>query len=111
MGVDNLHDIFDSILLDFTEMDVDKVKDSVQLMTVHASKGLEFPITIVGGFSRAKDRDEDFMDESNIQYVHLSRAIDKLVILDTPLYIDRRFKEYEAKYSKPYKNLKFKLGV
>lgn len=111
MGIKDLQEIMDKILLDFTEIDTGKSKDAVKLLTIHASKGLEFPVTITGGFGGAMVRDDDHFSDSCILYVQLSRAIDKLIILDSPIYIDRRFRESESKYSNVYRKFKSKLGV
>lgn len=111
MQIQDLQEIFDKVLLDFTEIDTTKVKDSVKLLTVHAAKGLEYPVTIVGGFGQGQIKDEDIQSESCILYVQLSRAIEKLIILDSPIFINRKFQEQEAKYSQVYRRLKINLGV
>lgn len=72
-----LHDL----ILNINSYDPDESeKDYVTLSTVHAQKGLESKVTIACGF-RSFSIMEDLGDESNILYVQLSRAIEKLIIV------------------------------
>jgi len=53
--------------------------DSVQIMTMHASKGLEFKaVFIASGFSKPKDGDS--LEEKRLYYVALTRAEHKLYL-------------------------------
>jgi DNA helicase-2/ATP-dependent DNA helicase PcrA len=69
--------------------DVDKEKgkssEAVKLMTLHASKGLEFPVVFMIGMeegifphSRSVDDDRGIEEERNLCYVGITRAQDKL---------------------------------
>ncbi|MCL6632194.1 MAG: UvrD-helicase domain-containing protein [Alicyclobacillus herbarius] len=71
--------------------DVDKEKgkpdNSVRLMTLHASKGLEFPVVFMIGLeegvfphTRSLDTDEGIEEERNLCYVGITRAMRKLHI-------------------------------
>ncbi len=112
MGIRDLHEIFDKLLLDFTEIDTSNVKDSVTLMTTHGSKGLEFPIVITGDQAKAIEHDdEDEYSEGCILYVQLSRAIDHLILFHSKEYVDYAMRSREAKHTKPYAKLKHELGV
>lgn len=72
----------------FTNMDKEQKKRSVKLMTIHASKGLEFPIVFVcclseGIFpsSRVAGYD-DIEEERRLAYVAFTRAEDMLFLSD-----------------------------
>ena len=62
-------------------------KKSVQLMTIHASKGLEYPLVILadcrtGVFpsDRATTTDDDRAEDMRLLYVALTRARDRIVV-------------------------------
>jgi superfamily I DNA/RNA helicase len=84
-------------------------KDAVQLMTIHASKGLEFPIVIMAGceeetfFRNPEDIDFETIDEeSRIFYVGKTRA-EKMVMYTS---CDKRFVNGEEKHLTPVRFLK-----
>lgn len=70
--------------------DVDKTvdeEDMITLMTVHSSKGLEYPIVFLVGMeqglfpiSRAMDNDDDLEEERRLCYVAVTRAEHHLII-------------------------------
>lgn len=57
-------------------------KDAVKLMTVHASKGLEFPVVFVIGMNQDTfpNRRSDIEEERRLCYVAVTRAKEKLYI-------------------------------
>jgi len=72
----------------------------VWLMTMHAAKGLEFPLVIVAGMeeglfphSRSKDDEEEVEEERRLCYVCLTRARQRLVL--TGAARRRVFGEYQ----------------
>ena len=68
--------------------DQDKQKQKVSLMTVHKSKGLEFPVVFIAGVSNGllpHRRAEDYDDERRLFYVAITRAMDKLY-MSAPLF-------------------------
>ena len=72
----------------FTNMDQNEKAQAVKLMTVHAAKGLEFPIVFLCGLSegifpgkRANTR-EKLEEERRLAYVAFTRAKDKLFLSD-----------------------------
>ncbi|GIR29657.1 hypothetical protein CM15mP43_12810 [bacterium] len=86
----------DSNLSDFLEevsllTDIDNWNDSenrVTLMTVHSSKGLEFPVVFVSGLDdglfplfRTFDNQKELEEERRLFYVALTRARDKVFLL------------------------------
>jgi len=70
--------------------DLDLMEDRgrpVTLMTMHASKGLEFPVVFLCGaeeglfpHSRAFDNEDDMEEERRLCYVAMTRAMDRLYI-------------------------------
>lgn len=55
-------------------------KDSVKLVTMHSSKGLEFPVVFIPGLGYMPGRDRDEKDEARLLYVAMTRAMDELVL-------------------------------
>ena len=54
--------------------------ESVKLMTMHSSKGLEFPIVVVSGVGRMPSDNEEDITEAKLLYVAMTRSTDKLLI-------------------------------
>jgi superfamily I DNA/RNA helicase len=58
-----------------------KMKDqSVKLMTMHSSKGLEFPIVAVSGIGDMPIKNTEPADEAKLLYVAMTRATEKLLV-------------------------------
>lgn len=72
----------------YTDLDqTDAIGDTVSVMTMHSSKGLEFPIVFIAGFEqdlfphfRAKNENEGLEEERRLCYVAFTRAKDQLFI-------------------------------
>ena len=72
----------------YTDIDsLDDNADFVKLMTMHAAKGLEFPVVFVPGMeenifpsSRSLDSDEDIEEERRLAYVAVTRAKKQLYL-------------------------------
>lgn len=78
----------------------EKKKDSnaVQLMTIHKSKGLEFPIVFVVGVNQGilpHEKNENQNEEKRLMYVAMTRAEKILNISSTAKYGGRDAKESE----------------
>ena len=54
--------------------------DSVKLITMHSSKGLEFPFVCIPGVGAPGKDDEDVQDEARLLYVAMTRATSELVM-------------------------------
>ena len=72
----------------FTNMDQTEKARAVKLMTVHAAKGLEFPVVFVCGLSegifpgKRADTREKLEEERRLCYVAFTRARDRLFLSD-----------------------------
>jgi superfamily I DNA/RNA helicase len=60
--------------------DFDPLSDTVKIMTMHASKGLEFPVVAVAGVGQMPEAGEDPQDEARLFYVAATRATHRLFI-------------------------------
>lgn len=82
-----LRQFIDSAALDAGDTQADEFEDSVQLMTLHSAKGLEFPLVFLAGVEEGlfphkmslleSDRLEE---ERRLCYVGITRAMQKLTI-------------------------------
>jgi len=54
--------------------------DSVKLITMHSSKGLEFPLVCIPGIGAPTKEEEDLQDEARLIYVAMTRATQELVM-------------------------------
>jgi hypothetical protein len=57
------------------------VEDSVKLMTMHSSKGLEFPFVIVPGLGGLPKESQREADEARLLYVAMTRATEHLLLI------------------------------
>ena len=49
-------------------------------MTMHSSKGLEFPVVAIPGLGYMPRRDQNPHDEARLLYVAMTRAMDQLIL-------------------------------
>lgn len=54
--------------------------DSVKLITMHSSKGLEFPLVCIPGVGALPIEEDDFQEEARLLYVAMTRATSDLVM-------------------------------
>ena len=54
--------------------------DAIQVMTMHASKGLEFPVVALPGVGHMPAKGEDEQEAARVFYVAATRATQRLVI-------------------------------
>ena len=76
-------------LLSRDDMENDTNKGTVNLMTIHASKGLEFPVVIIAGVEEGiiphqrsieEEREEAIEEERRLFYVAVTRARNRLIL-------------------------------
>lgn len=84
--------------------DKDTSQDKITLMTLHAAKGLEFPIVYIAGMEqglfplgKAMNDPEEEEEERRLLYVGITRAEKKLYLS----YASRRYKFGQLEYSLP----------
>lgn len=58
----------------------DPLADTVKVMTMHSSKGLEFPVVIIPGIEALPRTKEDAAADAKLLYVAMTRATDKLLV-------------------------------
>ena len=58
----------------------DPQADCIKLMTMHACKGLEFPLVALAGIGQMPGAEEDPKDEARLFYVAATRATQELII-------------------------------
>lgn len=82
--IENIKSFVDAMLLRDDMSDNEEDPNKVQLMTLHASKGLEFPVVILAGLEEDllphKNLGSDIDEERRLFYVGLTRAKKKLVM-------------------------------
>jgi len=86
-GVDPLSEFIAQAALDAGESQAEAHEDSVQLMTLHSAKGLEFPLVFLAGveeglFPHGMSLEEPgrMEEERRLAYVGITRAMKKLVL-------------------------------
>jgi superfamily I DNA/RNA helicase len=55
-------------------------EDSVKAMTMHSSKGLEFPVVAIPGLGFMPQAKSDVREEAKLLYVGMTRAMDQLLL-------------------------------
>lgn len=83
-SVESMKSFVDAMLLRDDMFSEEEEPNKVQLMTLHASKGLEFPVVILAGLEEDllphKNLGSDIDEERRLFYVGVTRAKKKLVI-------------------------------
>ncbi len=86
-SISPLQEFLDSAALDAGEQQADEFEDSVQLMTLHSAKGLEFPLVFLVGmeenlFPHKMSIEESgrLEEERRLCYVGITRAMQKLYL-------------------------------
>ena len=60
--------------------DYDPTANTIKVMTMHVSKGLEFPVVAVMGVGQMPRADEEAADEARLFYVAATRSTHKLMV-------------------------------
>ncbi|EJF06570.1 DNA/RNA helicase, superfamily I [Thiovulum sp. ES] len=101
LSYNEFEEILSQIMLEldsFSSIDMDK-SDTVKLHSVHSTKGLEYPYTIVSGFNTTFEQGGTDTEEINIFYVQVSRAKNKLLIVDSNMSVrkdGKRLRTYKS---------------
>ena len=84
---DGLHAFLEGASLSSDQDEMEDDQNAVRLMTVHASKGLEFPTVFITGleeglfpYEREGDKDKEKEEERRLMYVAITRARRKLFL-------------------------------
>ncbi len=100
---DNLEDFLADATL-MSSADEKSAKNSVTLMTLHAAKGLEFPVVFIVGLEeglfpgqRSIDDESEIEEERRLMYVGMTRAMQKLFLT----YAGSRFSFGSRSYNLP----------
>jgi DNA helicase-2/ATP-dependent DNA helicase PcrA len=104
-----LHAFLDRAALDAGDHEAAEFEDSVQLMTLHSAKGLEFPLVIIVGLEEnlfphkmSMDDPGQIEEERRLCYVGITRAMRKLYLT----YAESRRLYGEDTYHSPSRFLK-----
>ncbi len=60
--------------------DFEPFADTIKVMTMYASKGLEFPVVAIVGASKLSENEDDAREEARLLYVAATRATSRLVV-------------------------------
>lgn len=58
----------------------DSQRDSIKVITLHSSKGLEFPVVAIAGLGFMPYIEHNFVDEARLLYVGMTRATEELLM-------------------------------
>lgn len=54
--------------------------DSIKLMTLHSSKGLEFPVVAIAGLGFMPYQEDEAMEDTRLLYIGMTRAVERLIL-------------------------------
>ena len=104
-----LAQFLDRVALDSGDQHAEEFEDAVQLMTLHAAKGLEFPQVVLAGLEEglfphkmSMDDPDGLEEERRLAYVGITRAMEKLVITSA----ESRRLHGEERYNTPSRFIK-----
>ncbi|HLO89409.1 MAG TPA: 3'-5' exonuclease [Nostocaceae cyanobacterium] len=55
-------------------------EQSIKLLTMHSSKGLEFSVVCIPGLGYMSKENQVFLEEARLMYVAMTRSIDQLIV-------------------------------
>jgi ATP-dependent exoDNAse (exonuclease V) beta subunit len=85
---DELHRISLPFQVRYRSGEFNPAADTIKVMTMHVSKGLEFPVVALAGVGDMPADGEDEHEEARLFYVAATRATHKLIV---PIAGDRAF--------------------
>lgn len=65
---------------DINSRNYDPDEESIKLITMHSSKGLEFPVVCIPGVGYLPNRNQVLADEARLMYVAMTRAMEQLIL-------------------------------
>ncbi|HEX4051167.1 MAG TPA: NERD domain-containing protein/DEAD/DEAH box helicase [Steroidobacteraceae bacterium] len=74
------HDVPFKWMKDRASKRFDPISNCVAVMTLHSSKGLEFPVVAIGGLGFMPCRAKEAEDEARLLYVGMTRATEELLM-------------------------------
>ncbi len=106
----NLYNYLNRITLASHDNDDEADKGKVNLMTIHASKGLEFPVVFIAGVEEGlipharsvEENDGNVEEERRLFYVAITRARDKLIMSSCQKRKRRQFKNDDTYSGSPF---------
>ena len=106
-----LTEFLENIALVSDQDTVDPNANAVTMLTLHAAKGLEFPVVFIVGLNegtlphfRSFEDEEEMQEECRLLYVGVTRAMDRLYMLHT-------LNRYSYGYSEPASPSRFLDGI
>ena len=57
--------------------------DTVKLVSMHSSKGLEFPLVVIPGIGQLPNPQVEPAEDARLLYVAMTRALDRLILLSS----------------------------
>ena len=57
--------------------------DTVKLVSMHSSKGLEFPLVVIPGLGQLPNPQVELAEDARLLYVAMTRALDRLILLSS----------------------------
>lgn len=70
----------DSLVESVEKKAFDPARDTVKVMTMHSSKGLEFPVVVIPGVGGLPGQYDDPASDAKLLYVAMTRSADKLLL-------------------------------
>ena len=104
----SVHKTLEAMILRARDYDDEVTEDKISIGTIHSYKGLEFPVSIICGFTSFRPKKDVHNDLANMLYVQSSRAMDKLYIVNSFNYVAEEFKTSQGYIDERVSSLKIR---
>jgi len=104
----SVHKTLEAMILRARDYDDEVTEDKISIGTIHSYKGLEFPVSIICGFTSFRPKKDIHNDLANMLYVQSSRAMDKLYIVNSFNYVAEEFKTSQGYIDERVSSLKIR---